>query len=74
MLQENEETFGLFQLLYTQFRTDGAGHPIGLDFGAIGLAFEIYEIEDRRSVFGKLLIMSDEVYGAGSQSKNQSKR
>ena len=59
--QENDLPFGVFAALQTQWRI-GMGGPTGLDYAAVPVVMELYEVpaKDRRQVFDDIRVMESE--------------
>jgi len=65
--QANFEAVEIYGKLATQMKYAADGSPTGLDYGAMGFIFELYDVEKerRKQLFDKVLIIEKEVLATG---------
>ena len=55
--EENNEAFSIYGIVADQVMVAMDGTPLGLNFNAVAFVFDIYEIENRKVTFEKILLI-----------------
>lgn len=69
-MPENKEALEIYSLVCNQMIVSGFGEPIGIDFKAIKIVLDLYEIDNQPECFKKVVTVARHFIKAGQEKRS----
>lgn len=70
IMPENKEALEIYSMVCTQMIVSGFGDPIGIDFKAVKIVLDLYEVENQSECFKKVVTIASHIIKASQEKRS----